>query len=179
MIYLKILFKNNTKYTKEIYNEFLEFHKNKFTFTYTLYTAIVMISIFFCIALQVKYHYFTIAIILCFALTAFFLWRFLHPISEVSKQLKSDVIQKEKKFTFIFCEKCFKIRSTVEEEYIKYRKLYKIYETDTFFYLYIDKTHSFLIDKSKFTKGTPIGFSNFIKKNYWWKYKRVKSDKAN
>ena len=27
---MKILFKNNTKYTKEKYNDFIEFHKNKY-----------------------------------------------------------------------------------------------------------------------------------------------------
>ena len=41
-IYLKILFKNETKYNKEIYENFLNFHNKKFHFKYTLYTAAII-----------------------------------------------------------------------------------------------------------------------------------------
>lgn len=168
---MKILFKNTTKYNKEIYQEFLKFHKNKYQFSYTLYTALVLIAFFFCFAMQVKYHNYNIAILFAIALSCFFLWRFLHPISEVSKDFKSDKIQKEKEFTFVFYEKEFKIRDKINYETIKYRNLHKVFETKDFFYLYSDKTHTYLLDKSGFTKGIADEFSNFMKKKCWWRFK--------
>lgn len=174
MINLKILFKNTTKYSQQIYKKFLEFHKNKFNFSYTLYTAIVLIAIFFCLAMQVKYHNYNIAILLAISLSCFFLWRFLHPMSEVRKDFNSDKIQNEKEFTFNFYEKYFKIRDKNKYEIVKYRNLYKVFETTEFFYLYIDKTHAYLVSKSGFTKGTSLEFVNFIKKKCRFRFKLVK-----
>lgn len=50
MINLKILFKNTTKYSKNIYEEFLKFHGEKFKLSYTLYTA-TLISLSFLLVL--------------------------------------------------------------------------------------------------------------------------------
>ena len=97
--------------------------------------------------------------------------RFLYPISEVSKDFKSDKIQKEKEFTFVFYEKEFKVRDKINYETIKYRNLHKVFETKYFFYLYGDKTHAYLLDKSGFTKGTVDEFSNFMKKKFLWRFK--------
>lgn len=174
MINLKILFKNTTKYNKTIYKKFLEFHKNKFHFSYTLYTALVLLAIFFCLAMQIKYHNYNIAILLAIALTCFLLWRILHPISEVRKDFNSDKIQSEKEFSFNFYEKSFKVRDKCKYEIIKYRNLYKVFETVDFFYLYIDKTHAYLISKSGFTRGNSKEFSDFIKKKCWLRFKLVK-----
>ena len=138
------------------------------------YTAMVVAFILFGLILQVQYHNFTIAITLCGILTAFILWRILHPVSEVSKEYKSDKIQKEKKYTFKFYEKFFTIEDFKEILKMRYYKLYKVFETADFFYLYIDKTHSFLIDKSKFKNDKSAEFSTFIKKKCWWCYKNVK-----
>lgn len=177
VIILKILFKNITKYDKETYEKFLHFHSDKFSLSYIFYTALVMIALFYCIAMQVIYHNLNLAIILCIILSFFFLWRFLHPISEVAKDFKSDKIQNKKEFTFLFYEKYFKVRNQLKYEIVKYSKLHKIFETDDFFYLYLDKTHSILVSKSGFIKGSSSEFSNFIKKKYWWKYKNIKTPK--
>lgn len=60
---MKILFKNKTKYTKEVYNQFLEIHRIKYNFSYRLYTVITIILIFFCLTLQVQYHNYTLAVL--------------------------------------------------------------------------------------------------------------------
>jgi len=174
VIDLKPLFKNTTKYTKTVYQEFLQFHSNHYKFSSILYTVTIIALLLFCVIAQVKVHNFTLAITFCMILTGFFLWRLLHPISEVSKELKSDKIQKEKEFTFLFFDKHFKIRDKLQVENIKYYKLYKIFETSTFFYLYIDRTHAFLLDKSHFSIGSPEEFSEFIHKKCWYKFKKVK-----
>lgn len=150
MITLKILFKNKTKYTKQAYKEFVEIHNKTHNFTYTLYTVIVIALLLICLVLQVNNHTYSLAITFCLIITCFILWRFFHPISVVSKQFNSSTIQTEKEFTFNFYNKYFKIIDNNQFEIFKYYKIYKVYETDNFFYLYTDRTHSFLISKNNF-----------------------------
>ena len=42
-------------------------------------------------------------------------------------------------------------------------------ETKDFFYLYIDKNHAFLLNKSNFIKGNKFEFLKFLKKKLWYK----------
>lgn len=147
---MKILFKNKTKYTKQAYKEFVEIHNKTHNFTYTLYTVIVIALLLICLVLQVNNHTYNLAITFCLIITCFILWRFFHPVSVVSKQFNSSTIQTEKEFTFNFYNKYFKIIDNNQFEIFKYYKIYKVYETDNFFYLYTDRTHSFLISKNNF-----------------------------
>ncbi len=147
---MKILFKNKTKYTKQAYKEFVEIHNKTHNFTYTLYTVIVIALLLICLVLQVNNHTYSLAITFCLIITCFILWRFFHPVSVVSKQFNSSTIQTEKEFTFNFYNKYFKIIDNNQFEIFKYYKIYKVYETDNFFYLYTDRTHSFLINKNNF-----------------------------
>ena len=147
---MKILFKNKTKYTKQVYKEFVEIHNKTHNFTYTLYTVIVIALLLICLVLQVNNHTYSLAITFCLIITCFILWRFFHPVSVVSKQFNSSTIQTEKEFTFNFYNKYFKIIDNNQFEIFKYYKIYKVYETDNFFYLYTNRTHSFLINKNNF-----------------------------
>ena len=147
---MKILFKNKTKYTKQAYKEFVEIHNKTHNFTYTLYTVIVIAILLICLVLQVNNHTYSLAITFCLIITCFILWRFFHPVSVISKQFNSSTIQTEKEFTFNFYNKYFKIIDNNQFEIFKYYKIYKVYETDNFFYLYTNRTHSFLINKNNF-----------------------------
>ena len=173
MINLKILFKNITKYDKEIYTDFLKFHQKVFGLKYSLYTAFVIGLLLILVAMQIRNHNMNLAIILCSIITGFFLWRYLHPASEVTKEFNSAKIQNEKEFTFTFYEKKIKIRENdkLETYMIKYNELYKIYETEEFFYLYTDNRHALLINTNSFIIGNSEDFSEFIKKKCKFKYK--------
>ena len=142
--------KNKTKYTKQAYKEFVEIHNKTHNFTYTLYTVIVIALLLICLVLQVNNHTYSLAITFCLIITCFILWRFFHPVSVISKQFNSSTIQTEKEFTFNFYNKYFKIIDNNQFEIFKYYKIYKVYETDNFFYLYTNRTHSFLINKNNF-----------------------------
>ena len=161
---MDLLFKNTTIYSKKIYDEFLEFHKNKYKYSYTLYTALIILAFLFCMGMQLKYHNYTLAIIFVFCIICFFSWRYFRPISQVVKDYNSDVIQKEKEFSFYFYEKNFVIKYKNSSCSFKYTTLYRVLETKNFFYLYVDKNHSYLIDKKGFSIGKPEEFSKFIKK---------------
>lgn len=162
MIILKAVFKNKTSYSKEIYDKFLEFHRNKYGFRYKLYNIIVIAIILACIVYSVAYHVYTTAIVFCIILVIFIIWRFLEPVQEVAKDYK-DKTKNSTIYTFNFYEKYFSVEDKKSISKIKYYKLHRVFQTKDFFYLYIDKTHAFLIDKSGFIKGDYKEFYKFIK----------------
>lgn len=168
---MKLLFKNKTKYDKKTYNEYLEFHKNTFSSKYMFFTIIVGLLFFFCFAMQIKYHYYGTAICFLVIFCIFIFWRLFHPIYEVKKEFKSKKISQEQVFTFKFYEKYFTICHNMDYSKMKYHKLHKIYETNKFFYLYIDNERAFLVNKDGFIRGSSSDFSKFIQKRCLFKYK--------
>lgn len=169
VIILKTLFKNKTTYSKKVYDEFLQFHKKKFGLKYNLYNTIIISTILTCIIYLTSYHIYSSAIVFCIILITFITWRFFKPIFEVSKEYTSNKIQNSITYIFNFYDKYFTIQDTKNISKIKYYKLNKIFSTNDFFYLYIDKSHSFLLDKSGFITGDPKKFYRFIKerKNFF------------
>lgn len=171
---MKILFKNTTKYTKAIYKEFVEFHNKKYNFQYTLFNIFIIALLIFFVICQISYKYYVLAIISCIIFTAFCLYRYFHPISVVVKELNGKTIKEEKSFTFKFYDKYFKVESGMELNLVKYYKLRRCFETKDFFYLYIDKTHAFLINKENFSIGNSKDFSKFIREKCFLKFKKIK-----
>ena len=77
--------------------------------------------------------------------------------------MKSKKIEKEQEFIFKFFDKKFYIYSKKLNRYVYYWQIRKVFETEEFFYLYIDKTHAFLLDKKGFEIGNIQDFSKFMK----------------
>ncbi len=175
MINLKIYFKNITKYDKKVYKQFLKFHQKIFGLKYTIYTVFIIGLLIFLIAIQIKVHNMNLAIATFFVIIGFFIWRYLYPTYKVNKEFNSEKIQNKKEFTFIFYKNFLKIyeNNKCENYILKYNKIYKIFETNNFFYIYIDKTHSLLINKNTFIIGNSKDFSEFIQKRCKLKFKKI------
>lgn len=167
---MKILFKNKTKYTKEIYEKYLQFHQNKFKNKYTFTTIVPILLLSFCIIINLQYSKYLTAFILFAILGIFCFYRLIYPNKQVEKELKTDKFKNEKEFTFKFYDKFFVISDKKISEKIKYWKLHRVYETEDFFYLYIDSNHAFLLDKSTFSKGNTSEFLKFLKRKTWFKF---------
>lgn len=167
---MKVLFKNHTQYTHEVYNDFLNFHSDKYHFRYQLYTFVVCLAFIFCLALQAYYRHYAVALLFGIGLIAFLLWRIIHPVQEVKKEMESEKIQKEEKFTFRFFNKHIEVSNRKEYSKISYWKIKKVFETSQYFYLYIDKTHSFLLQKSGFCIGSSEEFTKFIRHKCIFRY---------
>ncbi len=161
---MEILFKNITTYSKDAYDKFLEFHRKKFRFKFTLFNIITIVTILTCIVYLVSFRIYSTAIIFCILLTGFIFFRFIKPVYDVKKNYESEKIINEKTFTFTFYDKIFTIEDEENFFKVKYKDLYKIFENGNFFYLYIDEDHSLLIDKSGFIKGDYSYFYEFVKK---------------
>ena len=171
---MKILFKNKTKYTIDTYDQFLKFHQKKFGFSYDAYSILIVILLVVCMFIQIKYSYWHLVIIFFLILVGFIYYRFFFPVYRVSEEMHSEKFEDEKEFSFVFFEKDLEIRDKIYKEKSDYHKLKHVYETKDFFYLYINKDHAYLLDKSGFTIGTSKDFTNFIRKKCFFKYKYYK-----
>ena len=174
---LDLLFKNVTTYSKKVYDEFSAFHKKHFSLRYHTYTFLTAIFILISFKALIPSFNYTLVFLLSMFLVVFLLWRFFRPIEEARKYDKNDKTIKEITYTFSFYEKYFKVSDKKEYSIFKYRDIYKIYETKQFFYLYIDRVHSLLIDKSNFKRGSSLEFKQFLIKKCPFKYKQFKKKK--
>ena len=172
-----LLFKNATQYSKKLYDDFTRFHNKKNSFAYESYTILILIMLLYCISATIKAKIATLAILFVLALIIFIVYRLFNPIYLYKKEINTKAITKEKTFNFYFYDSYFKIRDNLNFDKISYLRLYKVYETQKYFYLYLTKKYSFIINKEGFSQGTAQEFSDFIKKKMWIKYSKYEDTK--
>lgn len=62
-----------------------------------------------------------------------------------------------------FSEPGFRCVTPTSREEVEYSLLYRVVETEGYFYLYINKMNACIVDKNGFSRGTPEQFSVFIR----------------
>lgn len=97
------------------------------------------------------------------------IWRVFHPYFFVKKEANSSKIQKQLKNTYSFYDKYMEIKNDNNNIKLNYYKLYKVFETENCFYLYINSNYSFILEKTGFSIGNADDFNKFIKKKLWYK----------
>lgn len=165
------LFKNKTVMSRENYIHLLEFHQKKNNWKYWLYTAFFSVSFIFCTAVHIVNKNYSFALLFFLFFFGFLLYRFIEPYRKTEKELQSDKIQNNLVNYYFFYEKCFKVKNKLGNNTVKYHKLYKAYENENYFYLYLNKNVAFIIDKSGFTIGNEKSFEKFLKNKMWFKFK--------
>lgn len=158
------LFENTTTYTPEVYKDFVLFHNKKYNLKYHLYTLFILFLIVFCMVSQFLHGDIVLGICFVIFMILFLTWRVFYPNFFVKKEAKSDKVQKQMKNTYSFYDKYMTIKNQKDNIKLNYYKLYKIFETENYFYLYINKNYSFVLDKYNFSIGEPDEFYKFIKK---------------
>ena len=89
------------------------------------------------------------------------------PIKRYQKEEKTYAKNKE-----INCVSSFyKYYFTVNKKIYYYFKLFKVFETKDYYYLYINEDYAALVSKTGFKKGNSQDFSEFIKKKCFFIYK--------
>lgn len=167
------LFKNKTTLSKENYIDLVKFHQKKNSWKYWLYTAIVSFLLVLIICFQIASNAYFQATFLFICFIIFLIYRFIYPYYKTDKEFKSDKVQNNLINYYFFYDKYFKIKNKLGNTKIKYYKLYKVYENDNYFYLYLNKNIVFIIDKSEFTIGNSKSFEKFMKNKVWLKFKEV------
>lgn len=164
------LFENTTTYTPEIYHEFVKFHNKKYNFKYHLYTLAILICIIFCMVSQFLNNNIFMGILFVFVMVIFLLYRVYHPYFLTKKEASSDKVKKQLRNTYSFYDKYMEIKNSNDTIKLKYHKLYKIFETENYFYLYLNKTYSFVLDKNSFSVGSSEDFYKFMKRKLFKLY---------
>lgn len=165
---MKPLFKNVTKYNSKNYEQFIKFHGEKFNFSYNLYTIVMSILLIYCIILNIMQKNIPFVLLFLALLILIFLFRMYLPMKRYQKTKKQYSKNKETSISFIF----YKFYFTVGKKTFPYMRLYKVFETKDYFYLYIDDENAVLVSKNGFRVGTAEEFSKFIKKKCFFKYKK-------
>lgn len=165
---MKPLFKNITIYNSKIYNQFVKFHEDKFNFSYTIYTLIMSLLIIYCIVLNIIQKNVLFVFLFLFMLIFTIFIRIYLPIKRFEKTKKKYSKNKQTSYHFTF----YRFHFTVEGKTYLYSKLYKIFETNDYFYLYIDQESAVLVSKNGFKLGTAKEFSDFIKRKCFFKYNK-------
>ena len=165
---MKPLFKNITIYNSKNYNQFIKFHGDKFNFSYNAYTIVMLLLMIYCIILNIiqKNLLLFLVFVAMFALTVVI--RMYLPGKRYQKTKKKFAEKKQTSVTIDF----FKFHFKVEQNVYPYLKLYKVFETKDYFYLYVDEENAVLVNKDGFKLGTAEEFTDFIKKKCLFKYSK-------
>lgn len=166
----KLLFKNSTQYSKKLYDDFTHFHNEKNSMSYEIFTVFILILLIYCIFATINARLVPLAITFIVVLVIFICYRLFVPIYTYKKESNKKSITKELTFKFYFYDTYFKVRDNLDYDKINYLKLYKVYETNNYFYLYLRKNYSFILDKKSFFLGTSEEFSSFIKNKIKFRY---------
>lgn len=169
---MKILFKNNTKYTKEKYNDFVEFHKNKYGKKLIAKIIIILICLLYILIFNIINGNWLIILLFLIIGGVFY---FINNVKTEKQSNKNNkMINNNKEFSFYFYQSYIKVKCGRKFDRLKYFELHKIFETKEYFFLYTDETHSLILSKEGFEIGTARGFREFIKKKCPLKYKNEK-----
>lgn len=168
---MEIKFKNITKCTASLYNQFLEFHNKKYKVRNILTVVTILIAVLYMIIFNIKYKNYSIVIlVIAFTFLGFFI-REKYQKKVVKKELKSQKIKEEKQVEFYFYNKYyFVVKMNKKRQLVRYFKIYRINSDEKNFYLYTDKTHAFIVSKEGFIKGTAKEFDKFMAKKFKLKY---------
>lgn len=169
---MDVLFKNETKYTKEELDRFQKFHreKNKKRYTFNVISFGILFFSFFLLNVLYKNWYGTIGIIILVGILYTYYFK-----TKPKNKKKNNKKQLEQKFIFEFTNKYVRIKGIKSNKQIPYYKFYRVYETDKNYYLYIDEEYSILINKTGFILGNVNEFRKFIKKKMRFRYKLEKN----
>ena len=159
-------FINNTELDVNKYLEFNKFHylsnkSNKIFFTLNLLIGIFLLITSITRLIQDDTHYFANLLLgLLLIGMAFYprlrvKWWFRRFI-RTEKRLPMDI-------EYRFGADSFEAKTSHSTEEIRYDQLYKIVETDRFYYLYINKLNACIVDKNGFASDTAAPFTSFLK----------------
>ncbi len=168
---MKKLFVNKTTYNKDTYMEFLRFHAKTFNFHYITYTIFWVALFALCIYLSFSSNNRVQGMTITFILIGFLAYRIYHPKSVVDKELKSDKIADNNTNTFTFFDNYFEVSNKNGTFNYRYFMLHRIYETKSYFYLYVTRENAFILSKKTFSLGKSEEFSQFLKKKFVFKYR--------
>lgn len=170
---MELKFKNITKCTKSIYNEFLTFHSQKHKSEYLFNAIFILFVVAYMVIFNIVYKSYMVALIIIGMVILFCISREHYQKKTTKRELKSSKIKNSQEIEFCFYNKYFTTRINQKRQKVRYYKIYKVCNDNKNFYLYLDKTHAFIVSKSGFVKGSSEEFEKFILKKCRFKIGRI------
>ena len=170
---MELKFKNITKCTKNIYNEFLRFHSQKHKNEYLLKAILILFVVTYMVIFNVIYKNYIIALIIIGIAVLLCVSKECYQRKTTRRELKSSKIKNSEEIEFSFYNKYFTTKINQKRQKVRYFRIYKVCNDNKNFYLYLDKTHAFIISKNGFVKGTSEEFEKFIIKKCRFKIGRI------
>ena len=124
------------------------------------------ILLIYCIIFNIIEKNIQFALLFLALLVILLICRIYWPARRYQKTQKKYSTNKAENFEFCFYKHYF----TMNGKAVYYFKLYKVFETNDYFYLYIDDEKAALLSKNGFKIGSASDFTNFIKKKCLFKY---------
>lgn len=171
---MEILFKNTTTLNKDEYLELIKFHGKKNNLKYYLYTAGMALILIIGISYQIHLKNYVSLTLLSLILVGFLAYRFIEPYRKAEKEVNGEKVKGNLVNTYIFYDTNFVVKNKYGRDTLKYRKLFKVYESTDVFYLYISKEDVFIVEKDKFQIGNAQDFAEFMSKKVGYKFKKLK-----
>lgn len=168
---MELKFKNITKCSKDMYNQFLKFHDKTYSGRDSFKTILIILIIVYMIIFNITYKNWLLVIILLAMAIAYFISNKRYQNKVVSKQLKSSKIKNQEEIVYYFYKWYLKIETSSNIQNVRYYRIYRIHDDNANFYLYTDRTHAFVVSKNGFIKGNANDFKNFISKKCLFKYR--------
>lgn len=165
-----LLYENTTTYTKDLYLDFTKFHlrKRSLATAIPLYVCMIIMSISSILLIVLNLDVKAGIAFLILSLAIIIMYIYLPNIS-VSKILKFDKTFEGTKNTYKFFDSYLEVSNNYGSTKLEYENLYKIYETNSNFYLYINSRQAFLVNKSGF-KTNIDEISEFFKNKFGENY---------
>lgn len=167
---IELKFKNITKCTPNLYDKFLKFHSKKYKTRDMITVLFTLAIIIYMLVFNIVYHGYISAILIATIGILYLMSRNYYQKKVVKKELKSSKIKNEEEIEFYFYNRYFIVKKNGQRKKIRYFKLHRVNSDKENFYLYIDKTHAFILSKLGFIKGTPKKFERFISKKCIFRY---------
>ncbi len=168
---MEVKFENTTKYNKKVYEDFLKFHSEKYSMKYIIYTCTISLILIYIIIFAISYKNWKSIFSLILCLIIFVFYRIYSQKQIIKKEINSSKIKEEEQFTFKFYDKKITVNKGTQVEKLAYKKIYRAFEVEKYFYLYIDKTHAFILEKSGFINLDNTKFKKFLKERLKRKFK--------
>ena len=163
------LFVNTTIYSKKEFNSFFIFHRNKYLKKYVIWGILFVIYIIMLAVVNlINKNWIVIGVLAIIAIAIYIYYSYIN----LNRKKKNNNKLAQQKFKFDFYDKYVVVNNN-EKEKLKYFKFYRVFETNTHFYMYINTEYSLIINKQNFTKGTIEEFRKFIKKKCLFKYRKA------
>ena len=139
------LFENKTKYTHKEYNAFLKSYKEEFAKTEIAY---IFFNIFFfgtCMIFAFKENEKILAFALLIGLLVYVWFKIVRPTKAVKKDQESHKLSGHFVNNYEFYKNYFSVENLEGKAQIIYLKLYRVVETNAYFYIYISREYDIFL----------------------------------